>query len=34
MSLNYYIKEEDNKKKETINNYKDLFSNYEKNEPF
>ena len=33
MSLNYYIKEEDNKKKETINNYKDLFSNYEKNEP-
>ena len=33
MSHDYYIEEEDNKKEETINNYKDLFSNYKKNEP-
>jgi len=33
MSLNFFCEEEDNSKEESINNYKDLFSNYEKNLP-
>ena len=33
MSLNLYIEEEDYKKEESINNYKDLFIPYEKEKP-
>jgi len=33
MSLNFFCEEEDNSREESINNYKDLFSNYEKNLP-
>ena len=33
MSLIYYTEEEDNNKEESINNYKDLFSNYETEKP-
>ena len=33
MSLSYYIKEEENRREESLNNYKDLFSNYDKNIP-
>ena len=33
MAHNYYIEEEENRREESINNYKSLFSNYEKNLP-
>ena len=33
MSLIYYTEEENNNKEESINNYKDLFSNYETEKP-
>ena len=33
MSLNYYNEEEDYKKEESVNNYKDLFISYEKELP-
>ena len=33
MSLNYYIEEEEIRRDESINNYKYLFVNYEKNMP-
>ena len=33
MSLSYYIEEEENRREESINNYKYLFSNYENNMP-
>ena len=33
MAVNYYIKEEENKREESLNNYKYLFSYYEKNIP-
>ena len=33
MSRNFYTEEEDNNKEESINNYKKLFSEYEKNLP-
>ena len=33
MSLNFYSEEEDNDKEESINNYKNLFLDYEKNIP-
>ena len=33
MSLSFYCEEEDNNREESINNYKDLFSDYENNMP-
>ena len=33
MSLNFYCKEEDNNREESINKYKNLFSDYDKNQP-
>ena len=33
MSLNFYTEEEDNKREESINNYKSLFADYEKKLP-
>ena len=33
MSLNYYIEEEEIRREESINNYKNLFVNYEKKMP-
>ena len=33
MSLNFYCKEEDNSREESINKYQNLFLNYEKNPP-
>ena len=33
MSLNFYCKEEDNSREESINKYQNLFSNYDKNPP-
>ena len=33
MAHNYYIEEEENRREESLNNYKSLFSNYEKNIP-
>ena len=33
MSLNFYCKEEDNNREESINRYKNIFTNYEKNIP-
>ena len=33
MSLNFYIKEEENAREESINRYNYIFSNYEKNPP-
>ena len=33
MSLNFYIKEEENEREESINRYKYIFRNYEKNPP-
>ena len=33
MSLNFYCEEEENNREESINKYKNLFSNYESNPP-
>ena len=33
MSLNFYCKEEENNKEESINRYKNIFTNYEKKTP-
>ena len=33
MSLNFYCEEEENNREESINKYKNLFSNYESNSP-
>ena len=33
MSLKFYCEEEDNNREESINNYKDLFADYENNIP-
>ena len=33
MSLDFYCKEEENKREESINRYKYIFTNYEKNPP-
>ena len=30
MSLNFYLEEEDNKREESVDNYKSLFADYEK----
>ena len=33
MALNFYCEEEENNGEESVNKYKDIFTNYEKNPP-